>query len=292
MRKQYEPHSAPRPFSVGAAIGDGWETFLNRYPLLLGSSALYLVIVIAASLFASITSLFTILPFVDWAAQFFFYPFMALGLLYIGLRCARGQHADIAMLFAGFRRYWPIVGISAIIFVITLAMLIPAMLLGFGFGALLAFSGSAPAGVTVAALVLVMLVGLVAPMLYVLPRVTYAAIVCFDPEGVSPGVMRSLSIAWRMTGRPGVHLRLIALWLLSIPLFLVCALLLLLPLLFLAIPLSVSVVATAYRQIAHQHWDALRRHCRVCEYDLSDTRTGVCPECGNPIPDDQLEELA
>lgn len=288
MEREDETTHAPRSFSIGAAIGDGWGAFSSRYPLLLGASLLYLVIVVAVGVIASITSLFTVLPLVDWAAQFLFYPFMSLGLLYVGLRCVRGQRADVSMLFAGFGRYWTIVGVNAVIFFITIALFVPAAVIAVGMGMMLAFSGNTPSSLALILLISAGLVGFVVPMLYVFPRVMFATMVCFDPEGVRPGVTRSMRIAWRMTGRPGVHLRLVGLWLLSIPFFVVCALFLLLPVLFVAIPLSVGVLGAAYAQIARAYWYALRHCCRVCEYDLSRMTAGVCPECGTPIPAGQF----
>lgn len=282
----------PPEFSVGNAFEMGWQVFKARYGLLLGATCIYLLIVVAASMFAMITSLFTLLPLVDWAAQFLFYPLMWIGLMWVGLGIIRGESGGVADLFAGFKRYWPVVGAQALVLLITYAIvMVPSVLLVVTLGVMGvggAFGGSSNNTATLLVIMGIVVVLMIVPMLILLPRIVLAPIICLDTKQRVLGPVESFKTSWRMTRKPGVRVGLILLGLLSIVITIVCALMLLLPVLFLAMPLGTAVFAAAYWQISRQYWRGLEFECNVCAYDLRGTRAAACPECGAPIPAEKL----
>lgn len=282
----------PPGFGVGNAYEMGWQVFKARYGLLLGASCLYLLIVFAASMVAMITSLFTLLPLVDWAAQFLFYPLMWIGLMWVGLGIIRGESGGVADLFAGFKRYWPVVGAQALVLLITYAIvLVPSVLLVVTLGVMGvggAFGGSSNNTITLLVIVGTVVLLMIVPMLVVLPRIVLAPLVCLDTKQRVLGPVESFKTSWRMTGKPGVWGGLIVLWLLMVVISIVCAALLVLPVLFLAMPLGTAVFAAAYWQISRQYWRGLEFECNVCAYDLRGARAAACPECGAPIPAEKL----
>jgi hypothetical protein len=293
------PHAGPSvaanaeppalPFTIGNAIGAGGRGFSRRYGLLLGASALYLLILLGAKMVGFVSSFVTLLPLVEWAGAFLFYPIILLGLLEIGHRAVRDRRATASDLFLPFRRYWPVVGASAIVTLgVVLIFLVPAVLVALFFLLLAVSGGGSPGGgigMTVAfsamGLMLLLFLGL-------FPRLMFAPMVCLDTEMRTSGPVESVKIAWAMTGRRGVRLRLAALLVLGYIFAGICALLVLLPLLFVAMPLGIAVYGAAYWQISHAYWTAREHRCRRCEYDLRDTRMDRCPECGTPVPPEQL----
>jgi len=277
---------------VGNAFEMGWQVFKARYGLLLGASCLYLLIVFAASMVAMITSLFTLLPLVDWAAQFLFYPLMWIGLTWVGIGIIRGESSGVADLFAGFKRYWPVVGAQALVLLITYAIIfVPSVLLAVTIGVMGvggAFGGSSNNTITLLVIVGTVALLMIVPMLMVLPRIMLAPLVCLDTKQRVLGPVESFKTSWRMTGKPGVWGGLIVLWLLMVVISIVCAALLVLPVLFLAMPLGTAVFAAAYWQISRQYWRGLEFECNECAYDLRGARAAACPECGAPIPAEKL----
>ena len=279
---------AALPFTIGNALGIGWRAMCERYGLLLGASALYLLLFLGGKIAAFITSLFTLLPLVDWAATFLFYPIILLGLLDIGYRCARREQATASDLFRPFGRYWPVVGASAIASIaIALVVWIPAGLVGMVF-LVLAVSGTGQSGafaLTAALFTMALILGL---LLVLVPRLMFAPMVCLDTEYRVSGPWESVKLSWVMTRRPGVRPRLAALLVLGWLLGVACVLLLLLPVLFLALPLGATVFGACYWQISGAYWTAREHCCRVCEYDLRDAKSDRCPECGAPVAPEQL----
>ncbi len=52
------------------------------------------------------------------------------------------------------------------------------------------------------------------------------------------------------------------------------------------------VVAAPTGFLFHRHRQKLRGHCQECGYNLTGNTSGICPECGTPIPDDLKQKLA
>ena len=265
----------------------GWDAFTSRYGVLLGCSALYVLILIGAKIVTIFTSLFTLLPLVEWAAIFLFYPIVLLGLLDIGYAAARGRRADVSMLFGPFNRYWPVVGTSALVTIgVWIATVVPVLLIVLLGTVSMATSSGGPAlGVGILA---ASFIALLSVYLLLVPRIMFAPMICLDTEIRKSGVTDSIRIAWLMTRRKGVRPRLIVILILGWALAVVCALLFVLPLLFIAMPLGITVYGAAYWQISREYWTAREYRCRVCDYDLRESRLDRCPECGSVVSEDQL----
>ena len=282
----------PPEFSVGNAFQMGWDVLKARYGLLLGTVWLYILIVVAAGIFAGFTSLLTLLPLVDWAAQFLFYPLMWIGLIWVAVRVIRGESGGVGDLFGGFKRYWPVVGAQALVLVIVYGIVILAtvtiMVSVAALGVSGAFGGSSNnAGVAVL-VVSIMFIVMLVPLLVIMPRIWLAPIICLDTRQRVLGPIESFKTSWKMTGRPGVWGGQIVLVLLFMLISTVSVLLLVLPYFFVALPLGVAVAASTYWQISRQYWRGLEYECNVCSYDLRGARSGTCPECGEPIPTAKL----
>jgi hypothetical protein len=274
------------PFTVGNALGVGWEGFCNRYPLLLGATALYLLIVIGGKLVALFSQIVTFLPLADWAASFLFFPILLYGLLQIGHASVRGRTATIGMLFAPFNRYWAIIGVNAIVIVTVIA----ALYVPIGATAIAGLLLSTVSGGNAAfiwTIIAVVVVVYLAVFLLLVPRLMFAPMVCLDTEMRVSGPLESIRLAWQMTRRAGVRPRLAVLVVLGWLLLIACTLLLVLPVVLLAIPLTVTVYGAAYWQVSGAYWAAREHCCLACEYDLRDARADRCPECGAPVTDEQ-----
>jgi hypothetical protein len=286
------------PFSIGNAFSLGWSGFKARYGLLLGASALYLLIYFAAEIVFSVTAIFTLLPLASWAAGFLLHPVLGLGLVVIALHAVRGRHTEIGDLFVGFKRYWPVVGTNALVTLIVWGVtLVPIAVFAFVLGLLLpalggtgGTGGSAQFGVI--AMVVLGVVVVLVPILLIYPRVLLAPMICLDTEIKTVGVTDAISLSWKMTGEKGVRGGIIGVGFLLVMIFVACFVLLILPVVFFAMPLGIAVYAALYWQVSRGYWARRMHTCLRCGYDLRYSPGGRCPECGAAISEQQQDEIA
>lgn len=284
---------AALPFTIGNAMRVGWDGFKSRYGLLLGCLVLYYLMQFGTEIVAGILSLVTILPLASWAANIFLYPLLGIGLFNVGYRVVRGRPAEVSTLFSGFTRYWPVVGASLLVFIATLILMVPAFMAMVAIGLFFFSTGGGPgssgagSATFFIAFAAAMVLLVVVPMLLVYPRLVYAPMIAFDTEYRTTGAADAIRIAWRMTGRPGVRSTIIGLWVTMLGILLACTILLILPVLLVALPLGIAVYGASYWQISSAYWDSQEHCCRACGYDLRDSRSDRCPECGAMTQADQ-----
>jgi len=58
------------------------------------------------------------------------------------------------------------------------------------------------------------------------------------------------------------------------------------------IPLSLLLLFWGLQRIGFLPRQCGDQNCKKCNYDLTGNVSGICPECGTPIPDDQKQLLA
>jgi hypothetical protein len=147
-------------------------------------------------------------------------------------------------LFAGFRRYWPLVGIGVLLMLIFMApVVVAALFLGFGALFLGGTSAALPA-ITVTAI----LVGLVLICIFIMlyTKLIFASLLCIDPR-TRLGVCESISTSWRMTGPD--FWPLLGLIIVMGLILIGTSILLVLPLFFVGIPLCLAITVSAYELI-------------------------------------------
>ena len=124
---------------------------------------------------------------------FFMCPLNA-GVMLLGVHAHRGEPLHISEMFAGFRRYFAVLVIYLLNFLLMVACMLP-MLLGMVASALLVeripFIGIALLLVgAVVSLVLAVSVGV---------RLSFSFLACLDPRQKGPGPWESMCLSWRLT---------------------------------------------------------------------------------------------
>jgi hypothetical protein len=156
----------------------------------------------------------------------------------------RGESPAMGTLFAGFRRYWPLVGIGVLLMLIFVGPIVVAALF-LGFGALLMpiTSAAAPA-ITVTAILVGLVLICILIMLYT--KLIFASLLCIDPR-TRLGVCDSIATSWRMTGP--VFWPLLGLIIVMGLILIGTIIVLVLPVFFVGIPLCLAITVSAYELV-------------------------------------------
>jgi hypothetical protein len=273
---QPPPLPAPRPLSISGAISTGWQSLKIGYGPLLLASTIYVgsSVVFSVLEYTAVELLAVIL---SWAKMIFFDPPFTAGVIYTGVRLARGHDVDVGSIFAGFERYWQCVGIGALILLATWGVMLPggviivASMFASVYEGALGFVG-----------IIVGLGVMLATFLVVIPRLWFASTVCLDEWTGRPGVLLSIKSSWAMTSGRWVQVAglLILLGLIGIA----STIALVLPLIFFAIPFGSATWGAAYAQLAQDTIaDPDTGACWNCGYDVSTIPGRQCPECGTQL---------
>jgi hypothetical protein len=236
------------PFSFGEAFSQGSNTFKTRYGSLLGATAVFILVMIGIGIAQLVLD--TVFGHADsndptlsdLLITVFVSNVFGPGLFLYAVQLHRGQSPGLGTLFAGFSRYWPMVGIGVLV-----SLIFGGIALGMAFFAGLGFAvssiGSAPdlslgAGFAIAVLVAVCL------SLFFATRLAFVSVLCIDPER-QYGVTESFAASWRMTGP--IFWPLLGLIIVLSLILTASLLLLVLPVIFVGIPLFTVVLAAAYQ---------------------------------------------
>ena len=257
-------------FSLEACFLLGWAVLRSNYGLLLGVGVVALLITIAAYSLASAV-LVAGNPVLQWIFDIFFAPVLATGVAYMSVRMARGETPEFGDMTAGFRFYWPIVGIAFVLKIIGLLIVVPSFLvlvsgffLNFGIGFVLLFICTT----LLSALIL--------------GRLSFAMVIYMDDWTGQPTIMECIAASWRMTG-DWRWVSLLVLWIAVGLIYMVSFLLLVLPVLFFALPFSMAVWGCTYAMLAPKSQLIAAEYSGVC-WNCSQPTVGLptttCPECG------------
>lgn len=202
---------------------------------------------------------------------------LVVGPLYVVVRIFRGEQAGFGDMFVGFQRWGVVAGVGAIAGVINFVMLIPLQLATMS-------SASSMGGNSTVAIIVTLLASLATLFvaLWINIRLYFAPILCVDPNGPRTGAVDSIKTSWTMTAQHTWALFVVAIALGIIAT--VTLLLLLVPFVLYGGPVIACAGGVAYALIGHRTGLiplAPYTECPYCEYDLSDTDSDRCPECGN-----------
>ncbi|MDG1837687.1 MAG: hypothetical protein P8I91_02660 [Phycisphaerales bacterium] len=238
-------------FTFDAAFAKGMALFKSRYGGLLAATLVFILILVGIGLVkALVNSVLGADPnqkgatATDHLIDIFTSAPLAAGILLIALLHLRGESPAMGTLFAGFRRYWPLVGIGVLVKLIFMApVVVAALFLGFGALFIGGTSAALPA-ITVTAI----LVGLVLICIFIMlfTKLIFASLLCIDPR-TRLGVCDSISTSWRITGP--VFGPLLGLIIVMGLIFIGTSIVLVLPLFFVGIPLCLAITVSAYELI-------------------------------------------
>lgn len=241
--------SRPRLFSSAAAFEHGWPAFKANYGGLLLAGFLYVALGLAVSIaenvlekLLGIRGLLT-LPLSMLVATFFSGPFNA-GFIYFVVRRVRGEAAGVERIFDGFARYGVLVGVQALMLVVSAICMLPVVLGAVLSGVPVVGLRGSPGPVSYLPLVVGFLVTF-ALSLVIGMRFAFAPVAALDHHGPRPRAAEAMRLSWAMTSSPNL-VPLIALSLLLALIALGTALALVLPLFFFGMPLICTVWAAAY----------------------------------------------
>ena len=191
-------------FTFEAAFAKGMALFKSRYGGLLAATLVFILLLVGVGLAKALVNSVlgadpdqTSATPTDHLIDIFISVPLTAGIFLIALQHLRGESPAMGTLFAGFRRYWPLVGIGVLLMLIFMApVVVAALFLGFGFLFIGGTSAAVPA-ITVTAI----LVGLVLICIFIMlyTKLIFASLLCIDPR-TRLGVCESISTSWRMTG--------------------------------------------------------------------------------------------
>jgi hypothetical protein len=238
-------------FTFEAAFAKGMALFKSRYGGLLAATLVFILLLVGVGLAKALVNSVlgadpdqTSATATDHLIDIFISVPLTAGILLIALQHLRGESPAMGTLFAGFRRYWPLVGIGVLLMLIFMApVVVAALFLGFGALFLGGTSAALPA-ITVTAI----LVGLVLICIFIMlyTKLIFASLLCIDPR-TRLGVCESISTSWRMTGPD--FWPLLGLIIVMGLILIGTSILLVLPLFFVGIPLCLAITVSAYELI-------------------------------------------
>lgn len=242
-------------FTFNAAFAKGSSLFKSRYGSLLGATVVFMLVLVGAGLVASIAAkvlgIETDANGQSWLSQlitiFFTNPF-GVGLVLIALLHLRAESPGMSTLFAGFKRYWPLVGIGVLLM---LTCVVP-----LGAGALVVWFTAVQVGGfeenSFAILAVMIVTGLVVFCVLIVlgTRLAFTSLLCIDPR-TRLGLGASFATSWRMTGP--IFWPLLGLNIVMGLILIGTTILLILPLFFVGIPLCISVFSAAYELAVGEH---------------------------------------
>jgi hypothetical protein len=238
-------------FTFDAAFAKGMALFKSRYGGLLAATLVFILVLLGVGLVkAMVNSVLGVDPnhtsptATDHLIDIFFTVPLTAGILLITLLHLRGESPAMGTLFAGFRRYWPLVGIGVLLMLIFVGPIVVAALF-LGFGALLMpiTSAAAPA-ITVTAILVGLVLICILIMLYT--KLIFASLLCIDPR-TRLGVCDSIATSWRMTGP--VFWPLLGLIIVMGLILIGTIIVLVLPVFFVGIPLCLAITVSAYELV-------------------------------------------
>ena len=244
-------------FTFDAAFTKGGSLFKSRYGGLLAATLVFILILVGVGLVKAFfnTALGvapnqTSLTATDHLIDIFFTNPFGAGIVLIALLHLRGESPAMGTLFAGFRRYWPLVGIGVLLTLIFAApIVVAALFLGLGF-LLTGDTSAAMPAITVTAI----LVGLVLICILIVlsTKLIFSSLLCIDPR-TRLGVCDSIATSWRMTGP--VFWPLLGLIIVMGLILIGTMIVLVLPLFFVGIPLCLAITVSAYELIMSEQED-------------------------------------
>jgi uncharacterized membrane protein len=268
--------------TIGAIFSIAHRLYSARWGLVVGVSVVAIVLNIVLSALAGVFDRLlvgpnTLIRPATLLAQTLVGAPLVVGPLYVVVRIFRGEPAEFTDMFIGFQRWGIIVGVAAIIGVLNFVLMLPLQLAMSGFGT--------STGGNLALMVAVILLGslmTVGVLLWINIRLYFAPLLCVDPAGPRLGIINSIKTSWTMTNgyvRP-LFVVAIALGIIAG----VSLLLLIIPFILYGGPLIACVGGVAYALICHRTGViplAPYTECPYCEYDLRQSESDRCPECGN-----------
>jgi hypothetical protein len=252
------------PYSISAAFQLGWESFKAQWGPLTVCTLIFIGGWIALSIPGWIGQLLImgtggqqstgsallavgggLATCIGYAAQIFAGLPFAAGFYYCGVRAVRRELVP-SDAFAGFRRYWAVLGISVLTAVMSsvvgIAVVVPAII-----GAVV--MAATDSGVALVVGLAVAAVAAIVVLCFLLVLLVMPPLIVVDPRMRAEWCPGSLSIAWEMGKRGNCASYL----LLSVVLGLLVALsmlLLVVPFVLLGLPLAMAVVGAAYELMA------------------------------------------
>jgi len=233
-------------FSFSAAFEQGSNTFKTRYGALLGAVVVFILVMLGAGIVQAIVNAAFGLGYEhdsmtipDLLITIFFSNVFGPGIFLMAVQLHRGESPGMGTLFAGFSRYWPLVGIGVLLSLIFGAIAIGvAFFAGIGIVASSADGLALGGGLAIAVLVSLCLI------LFFMTRLAFVGILCIDPQR-QLGVADSFATSWRMTGP--IFWPLLGLIIVLSLIFIVSIALLVLPAVFIGAPLFLAVLSAAYQ---------------------------------------------
>jgi hypothetical protein len=198
---------------------------------------------------------------------------------YVGVKAVRGEPLKAGDIFLGFTRYWPIVGIGVLNWLIAVACIAPfACVMGIAFASLGAASRSGAASPFGLVAVIIAVLAMIVLMLFITTRLMFASLVCLDPRWHQTDVVECLKISWRITRScwGGIVVVLILTGLLAMA----SILLLGVGLILLGWPLAICTLGAVYVIVANAFLSVPCSHCGGRRDDSPDP----CPHCGGTEP--------
>ena len=233
-------------FSFSAAFEQGSNTFKTRYGALLGAVVVFILVMLGAGIVQAIVNAAFGLGYEhdsmtipDLLITIFFSNVFTVGIYLMAVQLHRGESPGMGTLFAGFSRYWPLVGIGVL-----LSLIFGAIAIGVAFFAGVGMLTSSADGLALGGgFVIAVLVGLCLSLFF-MTRLAFVGILCIDPQR-QLGVADSFATSWRMTGP--IFWPLLGLIIVLSLIFIVSAVLLVLPAVFIGAPLFLAVLSAAYQ---------------------------------------------
>ena len=238
-------------FTFDAAFSKGGSLFKSRYGGLLSATLVFILVLLGVGLVKYIVNTAlgadpdrTTTTGTDHLIDIFFTTPFTAGLLLIALLHLRGESPPMGTLFAGFRRYWPLVGIGVLLMLIFVGpIVVAALFLGFG-GLIMGGTSAAAPAITVTAILIGLVLICILIMLYT--KLIFVSLLCIDPR-TRLGVCDSISTSWRITGP--VFWPLLGLIIVMGLILIGTTIVLVLPLIFVGIPLCLAISVSAYELV-------------------------------------------
>jgi hypothetical protein len=236
------------PFSFKAAFGSGVNTFKSRYGSVLAAVVVFIVVLIGAAIVQGVLNAALGIDtktgeptWLDSLVTIFFTNVFSAGLALMVLQIHRGESPGMGTLFAGFGRYWPLVGIGLLMHVIFVGIILGVLLVG-GLSLSVVAASTSSAFAVGPGFIIAALIGL-GLVLFFLVRFFFVALHCIDPKRQF-GVTASFGASWRATGP--IFWPLLGLIIVLLAILIVSVVLLVLPVIFVGIPLMFAVSVAAY----------------------------------------------
>ena len=239
------------PFSFDAAFKGGYNTFKSRYGSLLAAVVVFILVMVAMAVVSGVLNAAAgIKPepgqttWIDLLVSIFFTNVFTIGIALLALQLHRGESPGMSTLFAGFGRYWPLVGIGVLMILIFVAPVLVVLLIGGVSGWILTLSSGSEMAFG-PAFFIAAIVGLCLIVFFIV-RLSFVALLCVDPRR-RLGVAASFATSWRATGP--VFWPLLGLIIVMGLILGLSVVLLVLPVIFVGIPLYIAVLVAAYELV-------------------------------------------